>query len=153
MPNLLCTVTKITVNWVPPPRKGGGPASTQGVPCYVFIFGLFLPGVLLRGLKYFFQLTFMGLMLNLLWTKDNSDCNGWVVPGMQWGRLGSCTWNWSSHLDTQWLLMDLGAEGGAWIVCSHLVWSNSGLPHLLTINGLRCGRVVGERTGCHNCPS
>ena len=45
----------------PPPKEGGSPASTQGIPCYVFIFGLFLPGVLLRGFKYFFQLTFMGL--------------------------------------------------------------------------------------------
>ena len=61
MPNLLRTVTKFTVNWVPPPKEGGrGPAPTQGVPYYVFIFGLFLPGVLLRGLKYLFSIDFCG---------------------------------------------------------------------------------------------
>ena len=56
MPNLLCTVTKITVNWAPPPKEGGGgPASTQGVPCYVFIFAVGLK--LLSVLASFFPVT------------------------------------------------------------------------------------------------
>ena len=76
----------------PPPRKGwGGPASTQGVLCYVFIFGLFLPGVLLRGFKHFFQLTFMGLcqaghrLQTILTVMDE------LYVGCVWGGIAAVT--------------------------------------------------------------
>ena len=59
MPNLLCTVTKITVNWVPPPRKGGilPPHRVSHVISYLWIVPT---RCIAERLKIFFSIDFCG---------------------------------------------------------------------------------------------